>query len=148
MSETNRREDAYEEILREHQNLRSLLDDLRKLFFERTVPFSEVLKSLQELQKMVEGHFRTEEDSGCFGDVVNHAPRVSDKVTALIAEHADLSVELTELVNRATGVEGASDDWDDVSTRFGEFTDKLMQHETTENELLQEVFTEDIGSKD
>ena len=33
-------------------------------------------------------------------------------------------------------------------TCFRVFTDKLMRHEQTENELVQEVFTDDIGSKD
>lgn len=148
MSDTNSPNESYEEILREHEKLHGLLDALRRLFAERTGPFGEVAARLSEFQELVESHFRTEEDSGCFGDLVNHAPRVSDKVETLIAEHNELSVDLSGLVELASGAQGSAEDWEEANTRFESFTARLMQHETVENELMQEVFTEDIGSKD
>jgi hypothetical protein len=80
--------------------------------------------------------------------LVNYAPHVADKVQTLIAEHNDLSDEIKELVVWVRDREGVSENWDELSARFTEFDEKLTQHETIENELLQEVFTEDIGSKD
>ncbi len=148
MSDTNAHNDAYNELLRQHSKLRGLLDEIKLLLFERQCPFSEVASRLQDLREQVDVHFRTEEDSGCFGDLVNHAPRVSEKVVSLIAEHNDLSTEIHEIVERASSGIGQVSDWDEVSTMFGEFTAKLVNHETVENELMQEVFTEDIGSKD
>jgi iron-sulfur cluster repair protein YtfE (RIC family) len=147
MTHTNPSDDAYEKIVREHERLRSLLSELKQMLFERTVAFPEVTKRLAELQSLLASHFRTEEDSGCFGDVVNHAPHLSDKVSALISEHTELCKAIGELAT-ASQCQGQPPEWDKISSGFGEFYDKLTSHESLENELLQQVFTEDIGSKD
>lgn len=148
MTDTDSSQAAYEEILAQHVRLRSLLDDIKQLLFEQSVAFSEVANRLLQLREMVVDHFQTEENSGCFGEVVNHAPHVSERVAALIGEHEDLIGELRDLEARAVDCPGVNADWEEVGARFGEFMARLMQHETLENELLQQVFTEDIGSKD
>ena len=148
MTDTNSTNSAYEEMLREHAKMRNLMDELKQLLFDRSVAISEIASRLVLLQAMVEVHFRTEEDSSCFPDLISHAPRVSDKVAVLIAEHGEMTVDISELVARTSSCQGTEEDWDMVNSGFAEFEEKLMQHETVENELLQEVFTEDIGSKD
>ena len=148
MSDTNSTDDCYEAVLREHTTLRCLLDELNKMLFERIEPFSVLSSRMVELQQLVDKHFRTEEESGCFNDLVAHAPRVSEKVGALMVEHQDLSLFVGQIVSRVLMCQGQPEDWESVHAEFGEFMVRLTQHETLENELLQEVFTEDIGSKD
>ncbi len=148
MTELNSKNKAYEVMLLEHEKLHSLLDELKQMFFERKVAFSEVSSRLVLLQALVEEHFRTEEGSDCFEDVVSHAPHVSDKVAVLVAEHAAMSACIDQLVVQASSCQGVELDWDEIGTGYEAFADKLLLHETAENELLQEVFTEDIGSKD
>ena len=139
---------CYEEILREHSKLRTILDELKQLLFDRAAPIGDVAGRLTDLQSLVSSHFKAEEASGCFPNMVSHAPRVSSRVEDLIAEHGELNVAVNELVTHAAECAGGADDWELISVRFTEFTTKLMQHEMVENELMQEVFTEDIGSKD
>jgi len=148
MSDQRSTNDAYDEILRDHANLRRLLDELRQMLFEQAVDFADLKGHFFQLGEMLEGHFRTEEASGCFGEVVNQAPHVSGKVAGLIGEHADLSREINEIAVRASGGNGTADDWEVARAAFGDFTARLMQHEMLENELLQQAFTEDIGWKD
>ena len=141
-------DEAYEHMLREHARLRGLLDELGRMLSERSAAITDVSGRFTELQALVSHHFRTEEESGCFGNMISHAPRVSERVEILIAEHGSMSVEIEELVVRASDCRGTHDDWEEIGRRFHRFCGRLMNHETVENELLQEVFTEDIGSKD
>ena len=141
-------DEAYEQMLREHTRLRGLLDELGRMLSDRSVAITDVSGRLTKLQSLVHHHFRTEEESGCFSNMISHAPRVSERVEILIAEHRSIGVEIKELVVRASDCHGTHDDWEEIGVRFHQFCGRLMQHETVENELLQEVFTEDIGSKD
>ena len=141
-------DEAYEEMLREHTKLHSLLENLARTLSERSSAMTDVSSGLTELQALIGDHFRTEEDSGCFSNMISHAPRVSERVEVLIAEHGSMYIEIRELVARASDCQGSHDDWDEIGVRFRKFRGRLMKHESVENELLQEVFTEDIGSKD
>ena len=148
MSDANQNRDCYDKILAEHAKLRSLLDAVKDLLFERTAPMSELVNRLTELEALVGNHFQTEENSDCFDNLVHQAPRVSERVEVLIAEHGELTVQVHELVVLAETSSGTSDQWDQINMAFTEFTERLLHHEMVENELMQEVFTEDIGSKD
>ena len=103
---------------------------------ERSSAMADVACGLTELQRLVGDHFRTEEDSGCFSNMISHAPRVSERVEILIAEHGSMCIEIRELVARASDCHGTHDDWDEIGVRFREFRGRLMKHETVENELL------------
>ena len=80
----------------------------------------------------VDVHFHAEEASDCFPDLVSHAPRVSDRVAILLAEHGELRAEIHQIVAGRGAVSGdarglASAGDGDSS----EFTAKLLNHEQT-----------------
>jgi hypothetical protein len=56
--------------------------------------------------------------------------------------------QIDEMIELVGSFQATGDDW----KKLGELVDRLsvdlLQHENKENELLQEVFTDDIGSKD
>jgi hypothetical protein len=76
------------------------------------------------------------------------APRFADRTTLLRDEHAALRADLAGLTARAGEADVSDAWWQELLAGFHEFSKALMQHETKENELLQDVFDEDVGSKD
>jgi hemerythrin-like domain-containing protein len=148
MSNTDSRNEAYRELLEEHTKLRGLLSDLRVMLARRSGLMKEVVGKLQQLHDQVDVHFHAEELSDCFPELVSNAPRVSERVSVLLAEHGELRAEIHQIVQDAARRQGTEEDWDRLATVFQEFAAQLMSHEQVENELVQEVFTDDIGSKD
>jgi hemerythrin-like domain-containing protein len=146
MSKSEFRAETYHDLLDEHVKLRGMLHDLESLLAERRGPFTEVVARLTELRDLVDTHFTAEEASECFPDLIAHAPRVAERVSMMLAEHGELRSESHLMVKNAGA--GSEQDWTRVADSFRVFTEKLMRHEQTENELVQEVFTDDIGSKD
>lgn len=146
MSKSEFRPETYQDLLDEHAKLRGMLHELERRLAERQGSFAEVVTQLTELRDLVDVHFSAEEASDCFPDLIAHAPRVADRVSLMLAEHGELRSEAHLLVKGAGT--GTDQDWTRLADAFGLFTEKLMRHEQTENELVQEVFTDDIGSKD
>ena len=148
MSNADSVKKCYEVLLEEHAKLRGLLAALKQVLTQRTADIGEVVRRLRELSDMIDEHFKSEEESECFEELVNHAPRVLGKVNELLGEHGELRAEIVGLVQRATDCDGSDSCWKQLSDDFAKFMVRLMRHEDIENELVQAVFTEDIGSKD
>ncbi len=140
--------ECYDAMLRDHVRLRSMLEETKQVLIERSVDISDLHGKLVELNELLVEHFRIEEESGCFSGVISHAPHVSDKVGLLLAEHGEMQVELDRLVEYVAQCEGTPEAWQKIVADFEELNEKLMQHESEENELVQKVFTQDIGDKD
>ncbi len=148
MSDADSTRKCYEVLLEEHVRLRAMLAELTEILRERTADVAQLLRRLRELSELIDEHFRNEEDSECFAELVSHAPHVSEKVNVVIAEHGELRAEVAGLIQRLADCDGSTGCWDQFCAAFSRFTETLMRHEETENELVQVVFTEDIGSKD
>ena len=148
MSDADAGRDTYQRMLQEHEQLRNLLVEVERVVAQRTVEIPHLAAKMTRLGRQLEGHFAMEEVSGCFAEMVNVAPRVSDRVNAFIGEHASFQAEMGSVIDLVNQCHGTSEDWDRIEARFTEFSRKLMDHEAAENELLQQVFTEDIGAKD
>jgi hemerythrin-like domain-containing protein len=148
MAEGDIRNDPYELLLEEHKQLRSLLSEVGAMFTQKSLPIKDLGGKLQQLDDQVNVHFHAEEASECFPELVSNSPRVSDRVMTLLAEHGELRVEIHDLVHDSLRSDGTDDDWRRLAAAFEQFAAKLLSHERVENELVQEVFTDDIGSKD
>ncbi|NLX56787.1 MAG: hemerythrin domain-containing protein [Planctomycetaceae bacterium] len=134
--------------LEEHTKLRRLLSDLKDKLAQQSAAFREVVDTIQQLGDQIDVHFHAEEASDCFPELVNTAPRVSNRVATLLAEHDELRAEMHQIVQGTRSRSGTAEDWEQLASQVEVFTGKLMAHERAENELVQEVFTDDIGSKD
>lgn len=148
MSDENSCDDVYQSMLDEHAHLRRMLDELHQLFSGPAAAESTVAQRVASLQSVIDEHFRTEELSGCFGEMVSQAPRFASKVEQLIVEHTELSAKVEQLAKMADEYDGSETQWKELAQAFQAFRERLLQHENVENELLQSVFTEDLGSKD
>ncbi len=148
MSEERSQNDAFDLLLEEHKQLRALLSETAGLFAQRSAPLKEVVGKLRQLDDQIHVHFQAEEASNCFPELVINSPRVSDRVTALLAEHGELRAAIHVLAEDAAQCAGTDEDWARLAAAFEQFAAKLMRHEQAENVLVQEVFTDDIGAKD
>lgn len=148
MSSAEIRKKMFEALLEEHTKLRGLLRGLEQTLAERSRSKTEVAAQFRELGELIDSHFHTEEASDCFPELVSHAPRVSERVSIMLAEHGELRAAIHLLVEDAARSAATPEDWDRLAAGFQAFAAKLLEHERSENELVQEVFTDDIGSKD
>ncbi len=138
----------HDRIRQEHEELRELLGKVRRTLAQRLGSAASVAEMLQSLDGHLQEHFDEEEGlDGFFDEVCSQAPRLSERAEALKQEHAWLSNALRELVECADEP-GCDDWWQELERKFHEFSRAVMQHESKENELLQETYGDDIGLAD
>lgn len=148
MAELGGSDELYARVREEHRTLRALLEGVEQAFGRGASALVMVVERLEALSGQLHRHFGLEEASDCFAEMVAHAPRVADRAATLLGEHCQLREMLDDLIARTRQGGGSLTRWDEVSASFVEFRARLNDHEQRENELMQEVFTEDIGSKD
>ena len=147
MSDTNR-EKEYEQIRQEHEDLRQHLGALHHILAERQLPPGEVVASFRQLREELVEHFRDEEEGGFFHNVVDHAPRYSEQVDQLCKEHEQSLQDIDQMTHDAEVGEATAEWWAALSQRFHDFSCDLMNHESKENQLLQNTYGIDIGAND
>jgi hypothetical protein len=109
------------------------------------------VQQLGELCDQLAMHFALEEAYGYFDDPISVAPYLAERCGALRAEHAELYLEFSSLVESAEQLF-----YDrklmtlvaQVPRAFHHFDHRLMDHEAQEMELVQEAFDSDIGTGD
>jgi iron-sulfur cluster repair protein YtfE (RIC family) len=137
----------HEQIQREHEELRGLLGEIHRVLSERLESVANVSEMLASLSKHIETHFSEEEVDGFFDDIVEQAPRLSTRTSALRNEHVRLLESVRALAGLARS-EDCRDWWEQLERKFHTFSKELMQHEGSENELLQDSLEDDIGAQD
>ncbi len=100
------------------------------------------------LCNQIETHFGEEETAGFFDDIVAQAPRLSQQTEHVCDEHGCLLETVRKLANQANDGDGSTDWWQRLESAFREFSKRLMQHESKENDLLFQAYYDDIGSPD
>jgi len=131
------------ELIHEHAGLRSQLETIRSAISNEP-DAARLAATLHDFAQAADEHFRHEEASGCFERVVARDPRLADRVQNLLGQHPQLRQLVQEIVNLAD----RSTARPVLSARFSALTATWLAHETQENELLQEAYTQDIGTKD
>lgn len=138
----------FDPFVDEHEALHQSLRDLRWVLEDRQSP-EEAAQLLAEFSGHAQAHFVHEEESeGFFESVVDQAPRLKNRADALIHEHSVMSTELAELTRYAKDSIDSAEWWATLSDGFESFWQSFCRHERLENELVQEAFHDDIGSKD
>lgn len=148
MNEPQTSHELAEQIRQEHEELRALLGEIHGMLAKRLEAVASVAETLASLNEHVETHFAEEETAGLFDDVVDKAPRLSERIDALRNEHEQLLVAVRRLSEVANDGDGSDDWWQRLDAAFHEFSRDLMHHESCENEILLEAYTDDIGAAD
>lgn len=136
-------------LVKEHQRLEKLVENLRQIFFaEHTTPPTIVVGLLRQLAENLRKHFLHEEQGGYFAEVVEQAPRMEAEVNRLLVQHEEFSRDLDAMCRIANSGDVSGAWWFDLATRFEEFVERFFDHEHSENGLLQEAYGRDIGAED
>jgi len=138
----------YEEIRREHEELRALLGTVHRTLAEQKETVPHVSEMMASLCEHLETHFNEEEFDGFFDDVSQRAPRVTEITNELRDEHNSFRETIRGLAETAANGDASAEWWHRLEHDFHSFSTELMHHESKENELLQDVYTDDIGSAD
>ena len=148
MNDPQANHELFEDIRREHEELRELLGEIHQMLAKRLEAVANVSEMLASLGDHVETHFAEEETAGFFDDVTDRAPRLSDRIDALRRDHLELLATVRQLNEVAGSGDGSADWWERLESAFHEFSKDLMHHESAESEILIEAYTDDIGAAD
>lgn len=138
----------------EHLQVEALADRLRQTV--AVVPRTEMPVWLDELRERL-SHFRAhlikhmamEEEDGYMAEVLERRPSLASRVTLLQHQHRQIRRLLDDLHQL---LEDMTADQlllaQDCGRRIDSLLDTIQRHEDAENDLVQFVFTEDLGTTD
>lgn len=144
-----------QEILREHEVVRSLLSQLRVLLDEGEEHHNNpdwnwrLCDKLWQFRRHLLRHFMLEETGGFMEDVLLRWPSAEEQVKKLRQDHVRILWTVDDLINasdlQATGW-GSS--FADFRQRCQSLFALIQRHETEENELIQKVYYLEISALD
>jgi hypothetical protein len=88
----------------------------------------------------------TEGPHGLYGGVLTSAPRLSNAVTRLTREHADINGLLEDLLARVSG-SANTDRVEDIRGQGTLLLDRLIRHRQRGADLVYEAFQADVGGE-
>jgi hemerythrin len=148
MTNQTQSHESFEQVRREHEELRELLGSMSRALASREGSVEKACEMFASLSEYVDRHFDTEEKGDFFHAIIDHAPRLADRANAICDEHQQLLAQVQGM-NQLVQTKANTDDWwKKLSDDFHDFSRSLMHHESSEMELMQEAYGEDIGSKD
>ena len=139
---------GYEEILKQHRELKELLARIDQMLEKRAGSGAVVTGLLGLLGGHLAGHFAFEEAGEYFGEALQHAPHLIPQAKELLAEHAQICAIADAIAKEAASTPVTSGWWDSMAAKYKAFQQTLLQHEREEDELLLEVYGRDLGSHD
>lgn len=132
-------------ITQQHQELSTLIDDLRTTVARPSRDRDALQDAIHNLTELVTHHFECEEDGGYFSDAVERAPRLHTHALELCLRHEALSEQLNSLAR--SGVESPVW-WQQIENDTERFIASLLDHEADEKAMLQQAYSEDLGTGD
>lgn len=138
----------FEQMQRDNEKLRDLLGEVTHEFAGGVANADRLAETLGSLAEQLETHFEEEEEAGVFDGVVERAPHMAERVDQLRQQHNDLRAAFAAIQRTAGSGDGTSPWWNDLANSFHDFSTNLMHHETAENAIVLEAYTQDIGAKD
>jgi CBS domain-containing protein len=136
-------EAAIGELRCEHAGLQKQIDAVRTAIENQEDP-ARLVAALEAFARRTEEHFRQEETGECFSQACSRAPWLAERIAALLAQHARLREQLQEVVRLASRPPSRAK----LAERFNAFATLWLAHETAENDLLQDAYNQDLGTKD
>lgn len=139
-----------QEIKEDNQRLREIFCMLRDKETPWRLTVRELAELVAQLRDQLATHFALEEAFGYFEHPVRVAPHLGEKAEELISEHESLYAAACELAetgdrySRHSGEHHARQMW----SQFKEFDAMFQRHESRENELIMQAFTDDLGVGD
>lgn len=141
-----------EQLQQEHQMISAAAKELKDLVERPVSPregdsgwMNSVRDSLLSLDSHLKTHFAFEEFGGFMEEVVSVSPNSSPQVERLKQEHQTIHAESDTLCRMASG---GSQQTSELRKRTLHLLELLNRHEHAENELVQRVLMDDLGTTD
>jgi len=132
----------------EHRQLDQLFLRIRSELTPESGMPSSIALLFKELVERVSFHFAHEEEGGYYSEVIEQAPRLATVAEQLQKQHAHLLSIAEQLHREIEQVPEAAVRCHPIRVNFEEFVRQCSEHEAAENQLVQDAYTLDIGSKD
>ena len=129
--------DIFREIEDEHRELDRAYASMRSILGTADPNRSQIVRQrFAQLHSLLECHFAREEEDGFFDEILEMAPRFSNRVAALQAEHDELLNRLADFDIRITTTADLLTEYDSFRSDFDEFLAACEEHEACENSLV------------
>jgi len=143
-----------EQLQQEHQMIGPAAKELKDLVERPVSPDEEqsnwlnsVRDSLLSLGSHLKTHFAFEEFGGFMEEVLGASPNSSPQVERLKQDHQTILAE-SERLCRVTRRGSSSSETSQLRKKILHLLELLNRHEHTENELVQRVLMDDLGTTD
>jgi hemerythrin len=136
-----------EALERAHAKLTSDLQRIETILHQPPSPesHSELSYELAKVRRYLLEHFRYEEQNGYMDVVRKRDPRFDHAIAQLRVQHRELAQTLDGLILQSQSRQTVDEAF---RAMIQEWSNRLRAHETKEDELVQEAFTVDVGTKD
>ena len=149
MSATAVYRSVFEEIQDEHAHLQQLFARIRAEFAAAVAGRPNDLQSLfAHLVEVLDEHFHHEESGGYFNEIVINLPRLAARVDRLKRQHGVLLDTANVMRLRLLRPEDSVVSLRAMQVEFDEFLCQCKDHETCEDNLVEEAYWQDIGALD
>ena len=138
---------AYGRILEDHLALKKLMQQIDDALASHTATVAAVSDLLARLGDNLVKHFALEEEGGYFAEALLRSPQLLAKANDLLTQHPKMCTLARDLVD-ISPVQDNERWWQETRQRFQAFKAELLKHERNEDQLLQEAYTQDLGSHD
>ena len=140
--------ETVDQVDEEHAQLRQLFLEIRRQLRHGPIDILGATAMMEELAERLSAHFAHEEDGGYLQSVIEIAPRLSQRVKALKAEHVSLQLAAETLAQQIPLAQETPIWWQAIRFEFVELARRCLVHEHSENALVQEAYTDDLGARD
>jgi iron-sulfur cluster repair protein YtfE (RIC family) len=142
-----------EQLQQEHQMIGAAAKELKDLVERPVSPHEEqsgwlnsIRDGLLSLGSHLKTHFAFEEFGGFMDEVVGTSPNASQQVERLKQDHQTILAESERLCRIASGESLSSES--QLGKKILKLLELLNRHEHAENELVQRVLMDDLGTTD
>lgn len=147
MAQTAKRA-VFDQMALQHGELGRSWSQLLETLASDRIDSQVVMRQLQELKQQLEEHFRLEEKGGYFEDIVSRAPHLQRSADKLRGEHADLLDAVRRLQGQGGRLDREPGQLAAMRTLFEETSSAFFNHESAEDQLLQETYCRDTSAVD
>jgi iron-sulfur cluster repair protein YtfE (RIC family) len=147
-------ENIAEQLQQEHQMIGAAAKELKDLVERPVSPHEDqsgwlnsIRDSLLSLGSHLKTHFAFEEFGGFMEEVVGASPNASPQVERLKLDHQTILAESERVCRMARGGSPSSET-SQLRKKILHLLELLNRHEHSENELVQRVLMDDLGTTD
>ena len=147
----------FDVILQEHRALRESVTELRRFLRQPCPPPEQPAASawagaladrLVDFRERARRHFQSEESSGFMDQLGRSTPRATRTIARMLGEHDRILTDLRAVLDATTAYARHQPPEHDLRSAVAAVLDRFEQHESDENDLIQDLVCDDLGAGD